>query len=107
MLTKELDRDYSIIRLSREQSSDVSCDLSHKVPELDSVPDYILHTAGIAHLYPKSDFEKQLFYGVNYQGTKNLLNALDNTIVKPKGLIFISSVAVYGLTSGSKYLRVS
>ena len=52
-----------------------------------------------AHVIPKTEAEKQLFFDVNYQGTVNLCTALEKVGV-PKSLVFISTVAVYGCESG-------
>jgi nucleoside-diphosphate-sugar epimerase len=59
--------------------------------------DIIVHSAGKAHSIPGSKAEEQEFYDVNFEGTKNLCNALVNGGIKPAGFVFISSVAVYGL----------
>ena len=63
----------------------------------------VVHCAGKAHSIPKTDEEKNVFYQVNYQGTINLCNAIDKLEVKPKAFIFISTVAVYGVKSGSNF----
>lgn len=54
--------------------------------------DTVIHGAGLAHGKPGS------FNEVNIQGTRNLLAALSRP---PQQLVYISSVAVYGLTSGT------
>jgi nucleoside-diphosphate-sugar epimerase len=59
----------------------------------------VVHCAGKAHSYPKTEIEKQAFYDVNFQGTVNLLNALENC--KIDQFIFISTIAVYGLETGN------
>lgn len=48
---------------------------------------------------PKTEEEKQAFFDVNLQGTKNLCTALEQSGI-PKSFIFISTVAVYGRDSG-------
>ena len=62
--------------------------------------DIVVHCAGKAHTIPKTQQEKDDFYRVNTQGTINLLQALNRCSVKPKAFIFISTVAVYGLSKG-------
>lgn len=62
--------------------------------------DIVIHCAGKAHSIPRTKEEKEVFNQVNYQGTVNLCNAIDNLSVKPKAFIFISTVAVYGMNAG-------
>lgn len=59
-----------------------------------------VHIAGKAHVFPKTEAEKQDLFEINYNGTKNLLIALDKLDKKPKIFINISTVAVYGKTKG-------
>lgn len=77
----------------------IQADLARMVPELPQQYDIVLHAAGKAHVVPKTEDEKQLFYDINYQGTVNLCNALEQVGV-PKALVFISTVAVYGCENG-------
>jgi GlcNAc-P-P-Und epimerase len=58
----------------------------------------VIHAAGKAHSVPKTPAEVQAFWDVNVIGTRNLLNALGAQ--PPKYFVFVSSVAVYGKTSG-------
>ncbi|MFC3197091.1 NAD-dependent epimerase/dehydratase family protein [Parapedobacter deserti] len=60
----------------------------------------IIHAAGRAHSIPKTQAEKQEFYSVNFEGTKNLCLALEKLRRLPTSFIFLSSVAVYGLEEG-------
>ena len=69
------------------------------IPKLDIKYDVVLHAAGKAHTIPENEQEKQAFFDVNLQGTKNLCTALENSGI-PKAFIFISTVAVYGCDSG-------
>jgi nucleoside-diphosphate-sugar epimerase len=64
-------------------------------------PDVVVHAAGKAHSLPFTHEEKKVFYDVNFEGTKNLCIALEKLTVKPKSFIYISTVAVYGLDSGT------
>lgn len=73
--------------------------LSKEVPLLRNNYEIILHAAGKAHVVPKSKRDKQQFFDVNLQGTKNLCTALEKVDI-PKAIIFISTVAVYGIDFG-------
>jgi len=53
--------------------------------------DYIIHNAGVTKTCKKTDFEK-----VNFQNTKNFIEALFETASVPDKFIFISSLAAYG-----------
>ena len=98
----ELQKKHTVYTLGRTKSvSAFVCDLSGQIPELGAYKfDTIIHAAGKAHIVPENDAERQAFYEVNLQGTKNLLKAITRLGVKPNSLIFISSVAVYGLNEG-------
>lgn len=77
----------------------IKANLAKEVPELPDKYDVVLHACGKAHVVPKTEAEKQVFYDVNYQGTVNLCVALEK-VGAPKTLIFISTVAVYGCEFG-------
>ncbi len=77
----------------------IKANLAKEVPILSEHYDVVLHACGKAHVVPKTDAEKQAFYDVNYQGTVNLCNALENAGI-PKAMVFISTVAVYGCEFG-------
>lgn len=94
-----LERDYDIDTIGLTSSDDLKVNIAKEVPSLYSHYDVVLHAAGKAHVVPKTEEEKQLFYDVNYQGTVNLCTALERVGV-PKSLVFISTVAVYGCDSG-------
>jgi nucleoside-diphosphate-sugar epimerase len=51
------------------------------------------------HSVPQTETEAQVFFEVNEQGTRNLLQGLQAR--PPRQFIFISTVAVYGLDNGS------
>lgn len=61
----------------------------------------IIHVAGKAHSVPKTESERQAFFNVNYHGTKNLCKAIEGLRALPKSVVFISTVAVYGVDEGS------
>lgn len=94
---KELN--YNIISLGLEKESNINCDISKEIPPINCNIDLVIHAAGKAHTIPKSDAEKQSFFDVNLHGTKNLCLALEKTKT-PKSIVFISTVAVYGLENG-------
>lgn len=77
------------------------CDLVAAVPALPDVRyDLVIHAAGKAHVVPRTEAEKKSFYDVNVTGTEHLLKALEKN--PPAALVFISSVAVYGLETGDE-----
>jgi len=82
------------------EGNDITCDLSKEIPELKGKYVAVLHAAGKAHSIPKTEEQKQAFWDVNLGGTENLLRALENSNNIPQAIIFISSVAVYGVDSG-------
>ena len=79
-------------------SGDFQYDLSKSIPLLNTDFDIVIHNAGKAHSFPRTEKEKYSFFQVNVQGTKNLLKGLETRI--PKQFVFISSVSVYGLEYG-------
>jgi nucleoside-diphosphate-sugar epimerase len=80
---------------------DFRCDIACEIPDFGSHSiDIIIHNAGKAHSIPKSDAEKEEFFKINHQGTKNLLEGLSKLSSRPKLLVLISTVAVYGRDSG-------
>lgn len=90
-------RKYEVIKVGRDKNADLECDLSmSKLPSVNV--DTVIHVAGKAHVIPKTDKEKEVFFKVNFIGTKNLLKGLD--VKHLKTFIFISTVAVYGVDTG-------
>ena len=85
---------HDIETLSRSNSN-YNFDLASHVPIFDGQFDLVIHAAGKAHSRPKTEIEKQEFYYINVEGTKNLLDGLSKSGV-PKYFVFISSVSVYG-----------
>ena len=92
---------YEVTTCGITQDDMIKANLAKDVPALPEKYDVVLHACGKAHVVPKTDAERQAFYDVNYQGTINLCNALENAGV-PKALIFISTVAVYGCEFGDE-----
>lgn len=90
---------YQLSTLGNSQKNDYIFDISKETPVFHETFDLVVHAAGKAHSTPNSEDEKEEFFNVNLQGTKNLCKALEISGI-PKSFIFISTVAVYGLESG-------
>ena len=78
--------------------------LDKEVPAFSQSFDLVVHAAGKAHSFPRSDSEANQFFEVNVKGTQNLLNGIEIAGI-PKQFVFISSVAVYGKEFGDKILE--
>lgn len=94
-----LNKQFQITTIGIRASDDIFCNMADVIPILPQRYDVVLHAAGKVHSVPKTEKEKQAFFDVNLQGTKNLCFALEKTGV-PKSFIFISTVAVYGIERG-------
>ena len=94
-----LERVYDVTTVGLTQQDNYTVNIAKEVPELHERYDIVLHAAGKAHSIPKTDAERQAFFDVNLQGTKNLCAALEKVGV-PRAFIFISTVAVYGCDYG-------
>ncbi len=88
-----------LITLGRGSANQIQNDLANEVPKLSQF-DMVIHSAGLAHRIPKNPEEERKFYQVNLFGTQNLLKGLDQCEYPPKSIVFISTVAVYGLEEG-------
>jgi nucleoside-diphosphate-sugar epimerase len=100
-----LNNGYNVFSLGMKEDDSSSghliADISAGVPLLPDVAfDIIVHAAGKAHVIPKTQEEVDSFYKVNYDGVKNIVQAIDNLTVTPRSFVFISTVAVYGIDSG-------
>ena len=82
----------------------IKANLAKDVPALPEKYDVVLHACGKAHVVPKTAAEAQAFFDVNYQGTVNLCNALENAGI-PQALVFVSTVAVYGCDYGDMIIE--
>lgn len=80
---------------------DITSNLSEEVPEFKNTFDMVVHAAAKAHIVPRSPQESEDFFKVNVQGTRNLLIALEHIGKLPATLVFISTVAVYGVDTGN------
>lgn len=94
-----LQKNYEVTTCGITSEDIIKVNLAVSVPELPVQYDVVLHAAGKAHVVPKTEEEKKLFFDINYQGTRNLCKALERVGV-PKALVFISTVAVYGCEYG-------
>ena len=88
-------KDFDVTTIGITDKDMLKANLANEVPELPQRYDVVLHAAGKAHTYPKTEAEKQAFFDVNYKGTIHLCDALEKVGV-PNSLVFISTMAVYG-----------
>ncbi len=96
-LVSMLSSKHELYTLSRVNSI-YSVDLSLDIPVFKEKFDIVIHAAGFAH---KSNVKfENLFLNTNVIGTRNLLRGLES-IALPSKFVYISSVSVYGLTSGN------
>lgn len=103
IIVSHLSDQAMVTTLGRKEKDTIQVDITNDILQLPTC-DVVVHTAGLAHMIPKTDIEKQEFHNVNYKGTVNLCKALINANGTPKTrlLVFISSVSVYGLEKGIK-----
>lgn len=94
-----LQKDYEVKTLGLTETDDYFVNIATSEPQLYQPFDIILHAAGKAHMVPKTEEEKNMFFDINFKGTVNLCKALELSGI-PKSFIFISTVAVYGLEFG-------
>lgn len=94
-----LQKDYEVTTCGITPEDMIQTNLAVSAPELPQQYNIVLHAAGKAHVVPKTEEEKKLFFDINYQGTVNLCKALEK-VGLPKALVFISTVAVYGCDYG-------
>lgn len=94
-----LERLYDVTTVGLLPQDNYTVNIAKEIPELSEQYDIVLHAAGKAHSVPKTREERQVFFDVNLQGTKNLCTALERKGM-PRAFIFISTVAVYGCDYG-------
>lgn len=94
-----LEKQYDITTIGITDQDNIKANIAKDIPSLPEKFDVILHAAGKAHIYPKTQEEIKSFYDVNYEGTVNLCKALEK-VGLPKSFIFISTLDVYGLAVG-------
>jgi nucleoside-diphosphate-sugar epimerase len=88
-----------IFQTLNRSDADYKLDLFSKVPSFQNYFDTVIHCAGAAHIVPKTKLEFELIYNTNIKSTENLLLGFNNRRI-PKRFVFISSVSVYGCSSG-------
>jgi nucleoside-diphosphate-sugar epimerase len=88
--------------VGRTAENTFQCDLAKDTLELpgDASYDMVVHNAGKAHFVPQNEAEGKVFYDVNVGGTEKLLEGILSLKNKPKCIVFVSTVAVYGLELG-------
>jgi GlcNAc-P-P-Und epimerase len=89
-----------VIRMGKSLKNEIPHQLEQSRAPLRQKFDFVVHCAGKAHVIPKNETERQEFFDVNVTGTLNLLNGLKRSPGLPRGIVFISSIAVYGLVRG-------
>jgi len=95
-----LDKNYEVTTIGIMDADMIKANFVTDVPKLPEHYDVVLHAAGKAHIYPKTEAERLAFYDVNFTGTIHLCNALEKVGV-PKSFVFISTSGVYGLDNGN------
>jgi nucleoside-diphosphate-sugar epimerase len=95
-------QEIQVDTVGRNAENTFQCDLAKDSLELpeDALYDIVVHNAGKAHFVPQNEAEGKVFYDVNVGGTEKLLDAILSLKNKPKCIVFVSTVAVYGLELG-------
>jgi nucleoside-diphosphate-sugar epimerase len=81
-------------------NADYIVDLYKTLPIFSSRFETVIHCAGAAHKVPRNKSESNLIFNTNIKSTENLTIGLEE-IGLPKKFVFISSVSVYGSSSGT------
>ncbi len=85
----------------RGENVDYQLDLdSASISEIQGDYDMVIHNAGKAHVVPRSKLEEESFSIVNTRGTELLCSALERGMGSINTFVFVSTVAVYGLSEG-------
>ena len=66
ILTGHLAKDHQLISIGRSANNDISIDLAKEIPDLPEL-DILIHSAGKAHVIPKTEEEVRDFFSVNVQ----------------------------------------
>jgi GlcNAc-P-P-Und epimerase len=93
----QADEDVTTLDLA---GCDINVDLAAGIPSLSERFDLVVHAAGKAHSVPRTPEQAEEFFRVNVQGTRHLLQGLEQGPVLPRAVVFISTVAVYGVEAG-------
>lgn len=102
LLSEMIVQQIQVDIVGRTAENTFQCDLAKDSLELpsDASYDMVVHNAGKAHFVPQNEAEGKEFYDVNVGGTEKLLEAILSLKNKPKCIVFVSTVAVYGLELG-------
>jgi nucleoside-diphosphate-sugar epimerase len=102
LLSEFIAQEIQVDTVGRTAENTFQCDLAKDRLELpsDALYDMVVHNAGKAHFVPQNEAEGNVFYDVNVGGTEKLLDAILSLKNKPKCIVFVSTVAVYGLELG-------
>ena len=95
-----LDERYEVTTIGISDADMIKANFVTDIPALTEKYDVVLHAAGKAHIYPKTEAERKAFYDVNLTGTVHLCEALEKIGV-PKAFVFISTLNVYGEEPGN------
>lgn len=95
-----LRENHTLVTLARSATADIRADLAGSPPHIPVPPDIVVHAAGLAHIGREDRRAASRLVDVNARGALNLCIALERSGV-PRSLVYISSVAVYGLTTGT------
>lgn len=95
-----LDERYEVTTIGITDADMIKSNFVTGVPTLTECYDIVLHAAGKAHIYPKTEAERKSFYDVNLTGTVHLCDALEKAGV-PKAFVYISTLNVYGDEPGN------
>ncbi len=89
---------WDVVSIGRDGGNSIVADLTQDSLFIPNNINTVIHAAGFAHVFKKDLNTSKNFFLVNLEGTRNLLNSLDDK--KIKHFVFISSVAVYGKSKG-------
>ena len=64
-----LKQEFEVKTLGLTDSDDYKVNIATTIPDFGDSFDVVLHAAGKAHVVPKTEEEKKLFFDINYQGT--------------------------------------
>jgi nucleoside-diphosphate-sugar epimerase len=98
-ISKELEQ-CRVISIGKSTSNNIQADITKTIPFHPIEVETVIHIAGKAHSVPKNEDDKNEFYLVNHEGTRNLIDFLEKQVSLPRSFVFISTIAVYGTDEG-------
>lgn len=99
VILKKLRRSQ-VTTIGRGQNNDIKYDLASTELLATKINcERVIHCAGLAHFYPNNEESAREFYRINYEGTLNLFKNVE--LSKLKAVVFISTIAVYGVEEGT------